>query len=137
MIILLFSCSGGVSDEALINKVKSELTESQKQVVAGGKAFITYIAQVEGKIKDPKILTKILYTASSGNLAYMPELAKPDTSGWRVERVGNTTYVVFFARAINITTKKVYEATWKWSIDKTGKWVRFKGEIPEIREIRE
>lgn len=131
------ACSGAQSDEALIKKVQAGLTESQKEIISGGKAFITYVAQVQGKVKDPKMIDKIISAAASGNLAYMPELAKPDTTGWRVEKKGDTTYVVFYARAINVPTKKIYEATWKWSVDKTGRWVRFKGRIPEIREVSE
>jgi len=137
LLIGFLACSGGMSDEAMIKKVQANLTEKQKEIISGGKAFITYIAQVEGKIKDPKTLTKLMDAASSGNLAYIPELAKPDTSGWRVEREGDSIFVVFYARAVNVPTKKVYEASWKWSIDKTGKWVKFKGAIPEIREITE
>lgn len=137
LLIGFLACSGGMSDDAMIKKVQANLTEKQKEIISGGKAFITYIAQVEGKIKDPKTLTKLMDAASSGNLAYIPELAKPDTSGWRVEREGDSIFVVFYARAVNVPTKKVYEASWKWSIDKTGKWVKFKGTIPEIREITE
>ncbi len=137
LVIGFLACSGGMSDDAMIKKVQANLTERQKEIVSGGKAFITYVAQVEGKIKDPKMLTKLINAASSGNLAYMPELAKPDTSGWRVERKGDSIFVVFYARAVNVPTKKVYEASWKWSIDKTGKWIRFKGVLPEIKEIKE
>ncbi len=133
--VLAIACSGTQSDEALIKKVQAGLTENQKEVISGGKAFITYLAQVQGNIKDPKMLDKLISAAASGNLAYMPELARPDTTGWRVEREGDSTYVVFYARAINVPTKKVYEAAWKWSIDKTGRWIRFKGRIPEIREV--
>jgi hypothetical protein len=137
-VILIFSfCSPQQSDDALIKKVQASLTEEQKDIIRGGKAFATYIAQVEGKIKDPKMIDKILSAAAEGNLAYVPDLAKPDTSGWRVEREGDSTFVVFYARARNLTTKKVYEVSWRWSIDKTGRWVRFGGRRPQIKEVSE
>lgn len=135
LFVVVIACSGTQSDEALIKKVQAGLTENQKEIVIGGKAFITYVAQVQGQIKDQKMLDKIISAAASGNLAYVPELARPDTMGWRVERKGDSTYVVFYARAINIPTKKVYEATWRWSVDKTGRWVKFKGRIPEIKVL--
>mgnify|MGYP000057446812 FL=1 len=135
--LVFYSCSSQQSEDALINKVKSSLTDDQKDIVRGGKAFVTYIAQVEGKIRDPKMIDRILVAAAEGNLAYSPDLAKPDTVGWRVEKKGDTTFVVFYARAQNIPTKKVYEASWRWSIDKTGRWIRFKGKQPEIRELSE
>ncbi|MFZ8826164.1 MAG: hypothetical protein ACO2OT_04935 [Candidatus Caldipriscus sp.] len=137
VVLMLYSCSPQQSDDALIKKVQASLTEEQKDIIRGGKAFATYIAQVEGKIKDPKMIDKILLAAAEGNLAYIPDLAKPDTSGWRVEREGDSTFVVFYARARNLTTKKVYEASWRWSIDKTGRWVRFGGRRPQIREVSE
>jgi hypothetical protein len=83
------------------------------------------------------MIDKILFAAAEGTLASIPDLAKPDTSGWRVEREGDSTFVVFFARARNLTTKKVYEVSWRWSIDKTGRWVRFGGRRPQIKEVSE
>ncbi len=137
LVFFLYSCSPQQSEEALIKKVQTSLTEEQKEIVRGGKAFATYIAQVEAKIKDPKMIDKIMKAAAEGNLPYFPDLAKPDTSGWRVEKKGDSTFVVFYARGRNLSTKKLYEVSWRWNIDKTGRWVRFRGRQPEIREISE
>lgn len=134
---LISGCGGGgLSDEAAINKVKANLTEAQKEIVAGGKGVAVIVAQYEGKrAKDPQFMSKVIKAAAGGNVAYLPEVARPDTSGWRVERKGDTVFVVYFARAVNVPTKKVYEVAWKWKITGGGKWVNFGGKLPEVRVV--
>ncbi len=134
---LLVGCGGGtLSDEAAIKKVKANLTEAQKEIVAGGKGVAVIVAQYEGKrAKDPQFMSKVIKAAASGNVAYLPEVARPDTSGWRVERKGDTVFVIYFARALNVPTKKVYEVSWRWRITGGGKWVKFEGKLPEVRVV--
>ncbi len=138
--LAVVSCGGetGLSEEAAIKKVKANLTEQQKKIVAGGKGVAVMVAQYQGrKAKDPVFMGKLIELAASGNVAYAPEVAKPDTSGWRVERKGDTVIVQYFARAVNIPAKKTYEVAWSWRITGGGKWVKFGGKVPEVRVIEE
>ncbi len=134
---VIVGCGGGsLSDEAAINKVKANLTEAQKEIVAGGKGVAVIVAQYEGKrVRDPQFMSKVIKAAASGNVAYLPEVARPDTSGWRVERKGDTVFVIYFARAVNVPTKKTYEVAWRWRITGGGKWVKFDGKLPEVRVV--
>ncbi len=134
---LIAGCGGGsLSDEAVIKKVQANLTEAQKEIVAGGKGVAVIVAQYEGKrARDPQFMSKVIKAAASGNVAYMPELARPDTSGWRVERKGDTVFVIYFARAVHVPSKKVYEVSWRWKITGGGKWINFDGKIPEVKVL--
>ncbi|NPB02911.1 MAG: hypothetical protein GXO39_00655 [Thermotogae bacterium] len=134
---VLIGCSGGsLSDEAAIKKVKANLSESQKDIVRGGRGVAVVIAQYEGKrAKDPQFISKLIKAAASGNIAYLPKVAQPDTSGWRVERKGDTVFVIYYARAINVPTKKTYEVSWRWRITGGGRWIKFDGKIPEVKVL--
>lgn len=137
MATVVVGCSGGsLSDEAAIKKVQANLTEAQKEIVAGGKGVAVIVAQYEGKrARDPQFMSKVIKAAASGNVAYLPEVARPDTSGWRVERKGDTVFVIYFARALNVPKKKLYEVSWKWKVTGGGKWIKFAGKIPEVRVV--